>query len=408
MPLLKPGKKTGKVESYRPVTLTSTMGKLMERIVKNRLKHLVQSDTQAGFREGRSTTDALMWLRARVQPTSASKTPQTSAVFVDFSRAFDSVDHGLLLHRLQELQVDPYLVRWTLAFLTGRKVRVRIGIRHYSRPETFTCGVPQGTVLGPLLFNIMMESLSAELNRSGAQHYFYADDLTIVASGKNREEVLNDALDRLSEWSRTHFMEVNVAKTKACHFRSRGNAPVLKYRGTELENDDAPKLLGVIFNKHRGFGHHTNSMKEKSMKTLLRLSAVSNTVLGASRDAIRCFHLALVTSTLQYACPAWFGIASDTDMSTMDSIQARGARLACGLPATTNTYDSLLEANLTSVSEKAKFLTFKYLLTSSLRGGSRELPTSPVASRRRVRSASSTRRSPKHMAPWSRSWTPHR
>ena len=331
VPLLKPGKPAGRVESYRPVTLTSTVAKLMERILHGRLRHLVQSDSQAGFRADRSSTDALMWLRAHVQPTNASKTPRTSAVFVDFSRAFDSVDHHLLLQRLQKLDVDPYLVRWALAFLTNRQVRVRMGNRHYSRVKKFTCGVPQGTVLGPLLFNIFMEDLSAELNRSGAQHYFYADDLTIVAHGRGRESVLNESLDMLSHWSRTHFMDVNVGKTNVCHFRSRRDAPVLRYRGMELENDDTPKLLGVTSSKQRGFGQHTKSMKNKSLKTLIKLSAVSNTLLGASRDAIRCFHLALVSSSMQYACPAWFGIASDTDLATMDSVQARGARLACGL-----------------------------------------------------------------------------
>ncbi|KNH04817.1 hypothetical protein XU18_4005 [Perkinsela sp. CCAP 1560/4] len=81
-PLLKPGKPAGRVESYRPVTLTSTVAKLMERILHGRLRHLVQSDSQAGFRADRSSTDALMWLRAHVQPTNASKTPLTSAVFV--------------------------------------------------------------------------------------------------------------------------------------------------------------------------------------------------------------------------------------------------------------------------------------------------------------------------------------
>ena len=371
VPILKPGKPSGRVDSYRPVTLTSTLAKLMERILHGRLRHLVQSDNQAGFRADRSSTDALMWLRAHVQPTNASKTPLTSAVFVDFSRAFDSVDHDLLLKRLQQLDVDPYLVRWTLSFLRDRQVRARMGHRHYSRVKTFTCGVPQGTVLGPLLFNVFMDVLSADLDHSGAQHYFYADDLTIIARGRDRELVLNQALDVLDHWSRAHFMDVNVGKTKVCNFRSRSDAPVVRYRGTELAVDDAPKLLGVTFNKHRGFGHHTQTMKSKCQKSLLQLSAICNTVLGASRDAIRCFHLAMVTSYMQYACAAWFGIASATDLATLDSIQARGARLACGLLATTNTHDSLLEANLASVSETAKYLTYKTFLLSTLRGGSR-------------------------------------
>ena len=89
VPFLKPGKPAGKVESYRPITLTSTIAKLMERIIHGRLRHLVTSENQAGFRAGMSATDVLMWLRAQVQPTSASKTPRASAVSVDFSRAFD-------------------------------------------------------------------------------------------------------------------------------------------------------------------------------------------------------------------------------------------------------------------------------------------------------------------------------
>ncbi|KNH05147.1 hypothetical protein XU18_1574 [Perkinsela sp. CCAP 1560/4] len=127
VPFLKPGKPAGKVESYRPITLTSTIAKLMERIIHGRLRHLVTSENQAGFRAGMSATDVLMWLRAQVQPTSASKTPRTSAVSVDFSRAFDSVDHDLLLQRLQKLNVDPHLARWTLNFLTDRQVRVKWG-----------------------------------------------------------------------------------------------------------------------------------------------------------------------------------------------------------------------------------------------------------------------------------------
>ena len=105
------GKPAGKVESYRPITLTSTIAKLMERIIHGRLRHLVTSENQAGFRAGMSATDVLMWLRAQVQPTSASKTLRTAAVFVDFSRAFDSVDHHLLLQRLQKLNVDSHVAR---------------------------------------------------------------------------------------------------------------------------------------------------------------------------------------------------------------------------------------------------------------------------------------------------------
>ena len=209
VPLLKPGKPAGVAESYRPITLTSVVAKLMERVLQGRLTHLVQSDRQAGFRAGRSTTDALVWLRSKIQPTNAEKMPMTSAVFVDFSRAFDSVDHGLLLRRLESIGVDAYTRRWIFDFLVGRECRVLVGNRHYSRAGKMTCGVPQSTVLGPVFFNIMMDTLSEELTREGIDHYFYADDLTLVASGDSRQQILQRGLDIIASWCDTHFMCVN-------------------------------------------------------------------------------------------------------------------------------------------------------------------------------------------------------
>ena len=372
VPLLKPGKRAGVAESYRPVTLTSVVAKLMERVLQGRLSHLVHSDHQAGFRPGRSTTDALVWLRSRIQPTSTSKTPMTSAVFVDFSRAFDCIDHNLLLRRLEALGVDDYYRRWIFSFLTNRECRVLVGNRHYSRVGKMTCGVPQGTVLGPLLFNVMMDTLSAELLSKGVDHYFYADDLTLVASGDDRLSALQQGLNIIERWSDSHFMSVNADKTVVCNFRCRGQQSPLTYRGAPLKEDDAPRLLGVNFNQHRGFGVHTQKMTNKMKLNLMKLSATANTALGAGRDAIRCFHIALVEGPLLYGCPAWHGILSDTDMSHLESMQAKGARLIAGLPATANNKDSELEANLEPLEQRADFLTYKYYAYSTLRGGMRK------------------------------------
>ena len=108
-----------------------------------------------------------------------------------------------------------------------------------------------------------------------------------------------------------------------------------------------------------------------SVRAHAKISALSSTTIGASRAIIRCFHLALVTSCIQYACPAWYERVSDTDMDSLNRSQARGARLACSLPSTTNTHDSLLEGNILPIKETIRFLTYKYLLLATLRGGPR-------------------------------------
>ena len=155
IPLLKPQKPANELSSYRPITLTSTLCKLMERVLAERLVEQVPlSDTQAGFRKGWSTTDVLVWLRSRLLEKN------TAAVFVDFSRAFDSVDHSCILRCLGNRKADPYLIRWVHAFLSDRTARVLNGHRHHSRRVKMTCGVPQGSVLGPLLFTIVVDDPS--------------------------------------------------------------------------------------------------------------------------------------------------------------------------------------------------------------------------------------------------------
>ena len=157
-----------------------------------------------------------------------------------------------------------------------------------------------------------------------------------------------------------------------CNFRCRHQQTPLTFRNTPLKEDIAPKLLGVHFNQHRGFGVHTQKQLNKTKLSLMKLAATANTALGASRDAIRCFHIALVEGPLLYGCPAWYGIISESDLMQLDSAQARGARLAAGLPVTANNRDSELEADLDSIPEHAAFLTYKYFVYAVLRGGTRK------------------------------------
>ena len=222
VPLLKPGKPLELPDTNRPVTLTSNLCKLVERVVAQRIRDAVEERLlpyQAGFRPQRSTADPLVGL----MPMISDRKPRekVDAVRIDYARAFDSVDHGWIIWTLEMYQVDGYITRWVADFLTGRTSRVRIG-HAMSDPAVFTCGVPQGSVLGPLLFIIVMDTLSVELARiPGLEHASFADHLIMVARGETKEEVqltLQRGLDCIERWTRSHFVELSAPKTHTTHY----------------------------------------------------------------------------------------------------------------------------------------------------------------------------------------------
>lgn len=365
VPILKPNKDAAKLESYRPITLTSSIGKLMERVLAARLQPVVDScQNQFGFRSGMSTTDTLLWYRARTTPKTKGG---HAAVLVDFSRAFDSIDHRKLLEVLDSFEEDKlsqFTKRWIRNWLHDRTAKVRTGHKTRSRREKFTCGVPQGSVLGPLLFIIVMNTLSNQLSAASIPHAFYADDLTLVASGPDLELTLQRGLNIIEAWTSEFFMDVNDSKTKYTMV-ARRKPLTLRYKGTVIGHDAHPTLLGIALHNV----DHVSKLQRTSVLPLLKLAAVSHNTHGCNKTMLRCFHIAALESTLLYACPAWYGSLSFTHQDELDALQARGTRKIAGLPTGSKPIDAALEADITPIALRAKTLTYAYFVKCLLRGG---------------------------------------
>jgi hypothetical protein len=228
IPIHKSGKDVHQLASYRPVCLMSVMAKLAERLITCRLRHDLETrgaltSHQSGFRVGRSTLHPLLRLVDSVQKGFNAPAPheRTMTVLVDLSRAFDKVNHQKLLLEFKKLGIDPCYAKWYNSFLTNRRYRVKYGeeVSGYCR---FANGVPQGSVSGPLLFIIYINSLSQRLSEiEGLKHHFFADDNTIWATGRDINQlasVIQKGLDVISEWSKEYDMPISVGKNEALLF----------------------------------------------------------------------------------------------------------------------------------------------------------------------------------------------
>jgi Reverse transcriptase (RNA-dependent DNA polymerase) len=206
IPILKPNKHLSDPLSYRPISLTSCLSKIMERFINNRInwyletKNLLQR-TQAGFRPGRSTLDHIISQENDVA-TEFSKKLSTYAIFLDIAKAFDRTSTDGVLFKLSKLGIIGNTLKWIKSFLSGRSAKVRVG-NQLSDARTLSQGVPQGAVLSPTLFNVMMSDMPPPPSK--VTTLTYADDVAVYTAQKNKdqaEQTLQLFLDKLYKWGK--------------------------------------------------------------------------------------------------------------------------------------------------------------------------------------------------------------
>ena len=224
IPLFKGGDSSD-VSNYRPISLLPLPGKIVETIIHlkityhfNKLKFL--SEYQDGFRPGRSTIDTIASFTDDIA-LEANQGICTLAAFVDFKKAFDTIDHDILLQKLGRAGIDGTNLTLLQSYLTDRSQRT-IANSIVSQPHDITCGVPQGSILGPLLFLIYINDITNKLQNCCVR--LYADDTVIYISGPTKTDVcttLQVSIDRLSKWCDKNQLTINTNKTKVIFFGTR-------------------------------------------------------------------------------------------------------------------------------------------------------------------------------------------
>ncbi|CCD19434.1 hypothetical protein, conserved, partial [Trypanosoma vivax Y486] len=344
--------------SFGPVTLTSTLCKLMEHIVARRVRGCIENKLQlqqAGFRQARSTLDTLMQVKSAVRRRRDGD--RKAAVFIGYARAFDSVDHGCVVKALLSFGVEKHLVAWIACFLKERTAQVRVN-NMLSEDIGLTCGVPQGSVLGPLPFIFTVDSLSRRLNCiPGLQHGFFADDLAIVCTSADLSEIqhtIQQGLDSITSWSAECRMEVSAEKTEYTPFGAREtNLLSLNVGEAVLKEERAPKLLGLTVQPRKGLSKHAPSMKSAANTRLTQLRQAASPEWGPDREKLRAFYLALVQDKMCYGVASWWFDTSLSGRERLEKVQAQAAHIVAGIPKAADREDALRKARLKPINEVA-------------------------------------------------------
>lgn len=210
---------TNMLSNYRPISILPLFSKPLERIISTRVttfftKHSCITNSQFGFRQKRSTETALLTIKEELI-ANIEKRLYTLGIFVDFSKAFDLVIHDLLLHKLRHYGIRGLAIRLFETYLQQRRQYVEIGGKR-SNIRNLNTGVPQGSILGPLLFNIYINDI---VNIApNIKFIIYADDASLFLAGDKPIQLCtlaNISLSALHSWSVNNGMVINAAKTKA-------------------------------------------------------------------------------------------------------------------------------------------------------------------------------------------------
>ena len=289
----KMGKPLDSPASFRPISLTSCVSKLFERIILSRLLFFLKSNSilsprQAGFRPGRSTLDQILFLSPSIsdgfnKPRPGSRTTLSN---IDFSKAFDSVWHPVLFHKLISAGLPPFFVRWTQSFLSDWRACV-LYQNHKSHSFQIRRGVPQGSVLGRVLFSLFNNNIWASLP-SSVSCSLYADDLVIWSfspSVPTAVEATQGALFRLERWSEYWCLFLNPSKCEASFFsvdpHQANLQPNLLLLGSRLHFIPTPTFRGVTFDRTLSFSKHVSLLKAKLFPRLKALRCISASSWGS-------------------------------------------------------------------------------------------------------------------------------
>lgn len=350
-PIYKNGKKED-IKNYRPVSITCAISKIFEKIMLKKIESLTHgliANQQHGFAKRKSVLTNLSEY-TNFLSNNITNSGQVDAVYTDFAKAFDKVDHIRLVNKLKRYPINNCTLAWILSFIEGRAQSVCInGIK--SRTIIPSSSVPQGCILSPALFSLFINDLPSLLK---CNNLLFADDLKLFQKIVTLQDCikLQKDLDTLDQWCVTNGLQLNVGKCTTISFSYRTERRFQLYnyniRGTPLSKSTTVRDLGVLFDKKLSFSNHIEGMINRANKML---GFVSKSMYRfSSPTTFKLLYGSYVRPILEYASPIW-NPYYNTYTESIESVQRKFTRMYCykfNIPR--GTYNTRLKSmNLSSL-----------------------------------------------------------
>ena len=304
-PIFKKGNNT-LVTNYRPISVLPCFSKLLERIMYNRLYKFVLENNilyqkQFGFQNAHSTEHAILQsVNQIIEAFSQGK--YTLGVFLDLSKTFDTVNHNILLEKLKAYGIQPENLKWFRSYLSNRKQFILYD-DFKKEVKIVKCGVPQGSILGPLLFLVFVNDLSN--STKVLDPVLFADDTNLFCSDSNIRtlfETANQELSQINDWFLANRLSLNVEKTKYMLFHKcieQENIPLklplLQLNSNIIERGNSLKFLGVILDEHLTWKKHIQLIENKVSKNVGVLYKASKLI---NSKCLRSIYFSFIHSIL--------------------------------------------------------------------------------------------------------------
>ena len=360
-------------KNFRPVSLLSFISKLTERVVHTRVNnYLSENDlhvpTQFGYKRHHSCESFLLKLIDDILVTIDRKLGVV-VLIIDLSAAFDTVDHTVLLNILQsKYHITGSALLWFKAFLSGRTQRVKIG-DSLSSPLLVLYGVPQGSILGPLLFNLYCSSLSDAFSRAGFDCMGYADDnlgFRVFPAFSKLSTLFSDVpscLSSISDWTNAHFLKLNKTKTHVMVFGNKNFkqsfdlSGCLNSTGSIIPLCHSTKLLGTHIDDTLSFNLHVSKTVSSSLIILKNVRSIRKFL---TPDAAETLIHSIITSKLDQCNSLLFNVSS-SNLKKLQRIQDFALRTVLNLPSRSPLSQHFLDLHWLTVEQR---IHFKILITT--------------------------------------------